>query len=107
MSGCGGRVCRMFRRVCFLYQAEDGIRDWSVTGVQTCALPISPGTQNVTVNGASVVGINFTATSQGQTFSVSGTISPAAGGSGATVTLSGAASATTTDRKSTRLNSSH
>src|SRR5438093_985025 len=22
------------------YQAEDGIRDWSVTGVQTCALPI-------------------------------------------------------------------
>src|SRR5438046_10307165 len=23
------------------YQAEDGIRDWSVTGVQTCALPIS------------------------------------------------------------------
>src|ERR1019366_2765251 len=23
-------------------QAEDGIRDWSVTGVQTCALPISP-----------------------------------------------------------------
>src|SRR5262249_58028228 len=25
---------------CFLFQAEDGIRDWSVTGVQTCALPI-------------------------------------------------------------------
>src|SRR5258706_2331054 len=25
----------------FLFQAEDGIRDWSVTGVQTCALPIS------------------------------------------------------------------
>ena len=23
------------------FQAEDGIRDWSVTGVQTCALPIS------------------------------------------------------------------
>src|ERR1019366_2987201 len=23
-------------------QAEDGIRDWSVTGVQTCALPICP-----------------------------------------------------------------
>src|SRR5438046_4864953 len=28
----------------FFFQAEDGIRDWSVTGVQTCALPISPGT---------------------------------------------------------------
>src|SRR5437016_11479211 len=27
--------------VFFFSQAEDGIRDWSVTGVQTCALPIS------------------------------------------------------------------
>src|SRR5260370_13842650 len=26
--------------VCFFFQAEDGIRDSSVTGVQTCALPI-------------------------------------------------------------------
>src|SRR5208337_5478407 len=26
----------------FFFQAEDGIRDTSVTGVQTCALPISP-----------------------------------------------------------------
>src|SRR5438046_10698156 len=26
----------------FFFQAEDGIRDWSVTGVQTCALPIYP-----------------------------------------------------------------
>src|SRR5262249_57944718 len=25
---------------CLFFQAEDGIRDWSVTGVQTCALPI-------------------------------------------------------------------
>src|SRR5256885_11634122 len=30
-----------FRRV--LFQAEDGIRDYKVTGVQTCALPIFPG----------------------------------------------------------------
>src|SRR5262249_57672427 len=29
--------CCMF----VFFQAEDGIRDWSVTGVQTCALPIS------------------------------------------------------------------
>src|SRR5258706_263572 len=29
----------------FFFQAEDGIRDWSVTGVQTCALPISSDTQ--------------------------------------------------------------
>ena len=27
----------------FFFQAEDGIRDWSVTGVQTCALPIWGG----------------------------------------------------------------
>ena len=27
--------------VCFFFQAEDGIRDVAVTGVQTCALPIS------------------------------------------------------------------
>src|SRR5688572_30902177 len=28
----------------FFFQAEDGIRDLTVTGVQTCALPISPTT---------------------------------------------------------------
>src|SRR2546430_5810249 len=27
----------------FFFQAEDGIRDLTVTGVQTCALPISRG----------------------------------------------------------------
>src|SRR5256885_8986089 len=27
----------------FFFQAEDGIRDYKVTGVQTCALPIFPG----------------------------------------------------------------
>ena len=26
--------------VFFFFQAEDGIRDYDVTGVQTCALPI-------------------------------------------------------------------
>src|SRR2546430_7522785 len=31
--------CRSF----FFFQAEDGIRDLTVTGVQTCALPICPG----------------------------------------------------------------
>src|SRR5437762_9312032 len=29
--------------ILFFFQAEDGIRDTSVTGVQTCALPIYPG----------------------------------------------------------------
>src|SRR2546429_4311311 len=30
----------------FFFQAEDGIRDVAVTGVQTCALPISLACQN-------------------------------------------------------------
>src|SRR2546429_2306968 len=30
----------MLHRVCVCFQAEDGIRDVAVTGVQTCALPI-------------------------------------------------------------------
>src|SRR5215210_9033401 len=33
--------------VFFFFQAEDGIRDTSVTGVQTCALPISEGRARV------------------------------------------------------------
>src|SRR5260370_26312783 len=33
-------------RYFFFFQAEDGIRDSSVTGVQTCALPIYPGGSN-------------------------------------------------------------
>src|SRR5690606_39733607 len=28
------------------FQAEDGIRDFHVTGVQTCALPISPAVES-------------------------------------------------------------
>src|SRR5437868_10581980 len=33
-----------FSRHVFFFQAEDGIRDRNVTGVQTCALPISVAT---------------------------------------------------------------
>src|SRR5260370_15859408 len=42
----------------FFFQAEDGIRDSSVTGVQTCALPISTipfAIRSSTVSGASRV----------------------------------------------------
>src|SRR6266487_2275713 len=54
----------------------------------------TPSSLNVTISGANITtGMNFTAAAQ--TFAISGTISPAAGGSGATVTLSGAAAATT------------
>ena len=40
---CGRFRIRKKRRkidVFFFFQAEDGIRDYKVTGVQTCALPI-------------------------------------------------------------------
>src|SRR3989441_219898 len=36
----GGKLVRGFS-FCYFFQAEDGIRDKLVTGVQTCALPIS------------------------------------------------------------------
>jgi hypothetical protein len=55
----------------------------------------SPTSQTATVSAANVTGINFTDIQQSATYTISGTISPAAGGSGATVTLSGAAGATT------------
>ena len=37
----GGRKRSGGVNVVFFFQAEDGIRDYKVTGVQTCALPIS------------------------------------------------------------------
>src|SRR5258708_30954073 len=39
----------------FFFQAEDGIRDDLVTGVQTCALPISHGAQDLESNAADEV----------------------------------------------------
>src|SRR5256885_11348324 len=36
-AASNGRFSSLF----FFFQAEDGIRDYKVTGVQTCALPIS------------------------------------------------------------------
>src|SRR5260370_27320639 len=44
MRRSGVRVLMLWCLVVFFFfQAEDGIRDSSVTGVQTCALPISAG----------------------------------------------------------------
>src|SRR5256885_683149 len=34
--------CTLCGHFLFFFQAEDGIRDYKVTGVQTCALPIWP-----------------------------------------------------------------
>jgi len=55
----------------------------------------APASQPVTVNGANATGVNFTAQPV-PTWSISGTVSPAASGSGTTLTLSGGASSTTT-----------
>jgi hypothetical protein len=83
----------------------DGVGNYSFTGLSNGAYAVTPSRagytfnpsiQTATVNGANVTGLNFTATAQGgQTFSISGTISPTAGGAGATVILSGTAGATT------------
>src|SRR3989475_3077979 len=59
VSRCTRCHCELCSEVCgytifvsvfFFFQAEDGIRDLTVTGVQTCALPISqsyPGVSGV------------------------------------------------------------
>src|SRR2546427_6820026 len=75
----------------FFFQAEDGIRDLTVTGVQTCALPICWGDTSIAVpvaNGATtgnvVVivgtiasnGVAFTVTSPGPSIS---TLNPTSG----------------------------
>src|SRR5699024_11287886 len=39
-----------FLLIVFFFQAEDGIRDRNVTGVQTCALPILAGVSDVVVS---------------------------------------------------------
>src|SRR2546430_5751583 len=69
----------------FFFQAEDGIRDLTVTGVQTCALPICalPGPLAV---GAQTPTVSLVTTATGA----------------ASLTNQGCV-----DRKSTRLNSSH
>src|SRR5256885_10078232 len=68
----------------FFFQAEDGIRYYKVTGVQTCALPISSWRR-------------------ARPWRAPPRTSP----SRPTPRASSPPRATTTDRKSTRLNSSH
>src|SRR5205085_5497965 len=43
----------------FFFQAEDGIRDLTVTGVQTCALPISKTNNRKTVGSSTNFGCIF------------------------------------------------
>jgi len=73
--------------------AYSGLVNGSYTVTPSKAgLTFAPASLGETINGASITGISFTV----QTFGISGTISPAALGSGTTVTLSGAASGTAT-----------
>src|SRR3712207_8843719 len=46
---------RLVVRASFFFQAEDGIRDIGVTGVQTCALPISRNLEFVILG----IGVNL------------------------------------------------
>src|SRR5690606_40316439 len=89
----------------FLFQAEDGIRDFHVTGVQTCALPISSR------------GGRSCASSDGRTdehphtvgATRSSRVPPTPRPTDVHVPFTGRTGAgrRDTDRKSTRLNSSH
>src|SRR5207248_8340197 len=48
-ADCGIHDCLcIYACLFFFFQAEDGIRDRTVTGVQTCALPISSAPQTGT-----------------------------------------------------------
>lgn len=68
---------------------------YTVTPSKT-GFTFTPPSRSVTVSGADATGINFTAQAVAQTWSISGTISPAADGAGSTVTLSGDSSAVVT-----------
>ena len=57
----------------------------------------TPPNRSVTINGADVTGVNFTAQAVPTTFDVSGTVSPAAGGSGTSLVIGGALLTTTAD----------
>src|SRR5205085_3773949 len=89
----------------FFFQAEDGIRDLTVTGVQTCALPISCNERRCRSRCSPPDGLRGgpiprdTGTCRARTLSASRRASRR-GRSGAHPSISA-------DRKSTRLNSSH
>src|SRR3712207_7612089 len=100
----------------FFFQAEDGIRDIGVTGVQTCALPISPTWTSASSTALSEIApILEKIPTIGSTSG--GSLRRAAQSSRTTVVLlwphvpqttsPGRTKETSGDRKSTRLNSSH
>src|SRR5207302_5330546 len=59
-SSVGGFLFVFF---CFFFQAEDGIRDFHVTGVQTCALPIC-GEVSLDLRRRQLIGVRTTTVSR-------------------------------------------
>jgi hypothetical protein len=88
-----------------LSTTADGSGNFSFSGLANGSYAVTPSnagytfnptSRAVTINGVNVSGVNFTATAAAPTYSISGTISQAATGAGSLVTLSGAASFSTT-----------
>src|SRR5207245_7666150 len=76
----GSRVC-VFVVFFFFFQAEDGIRDATVTGVQTCALPISfmavlnvTATFSTAMNAATITTATFSLRAAGAAANVPATV---------------------------------
>src|SRR5256885_10831390 len=91
----------------FCFQAEDGIRDYKVTGVQTCALPICPA-------GIDLSAFALVRALHGSARDVEGPVLYAHVAGQTTLAIADGTAVRFTrissaglDRKSTRLNSSH
>src|SRR5256885_8090569 len=89
-------------RCCFFFQAEDGIRDYKVSGVQTCALPIFYILPDQAALGATSNPTN----AQNATVDL-GAVPRHEGDTGSVEVFWPCVGASRIDRKSTRLNSSH
>src|SRR2546430_12898123 len=96
------RTCMACRLFFFFFQAEDGIRDLTVTGVQTCALPILRSEGNTDLNNQVSTMLVSLATDISDPLERLAAIH-ASSSEGKKLTGNVKAA----DRKSTRLNSSH
>jgi hypothetical protein len=102
-NGSGASVALSQNGTTIATTTADGTGSYTFTGLANgtyavtpskSGFAMSPSSQTVTINGSNMTVPNFTATPL--TWTISGTITPATSGSGATVALSGAASQTTT-----------
>src|SRR5205807_4633505 len=91
----------------FFFQAEDGIRDYKVTGVQTCALPISWAGQRDNFYDPKMHGVDWTAVRKTYAPLIEGARTPDEMRRLLRLMVGELNSSHSGDRKSTRLNSSH